>query len=220
MLSARSAALAIFASSAASSVVVKRTWPASVWRWMKVALSGGRQQLLAVLRGDFHEVAQHIVVAHFQRAHAGLVRVARLQGRDHAARFIAQRARLVERRVVAGTHEAAVALHVGQFIGERGARAPRRSRCPAPRALSPRRRFRPAFRRACRAAAPARRPPINPSRIAARSRGPPRCSTSRASERARSGAAASCLRTSARAAAVRRRTARPHRAAARSAPDR
>ena len=48
------------------------------------------QQLLAVLRGYFDEVAQHVVVAHLQRAHAGLVRIARLQGRDHAARFIAQ----------------------------------------------------------------------------------------------------------------------------------
>jgi len=33
-------AFAILVSSAASSVVVNRTWPARVWRWMNVALSG------------------------------------------------------------------------------------------------------------------------------------------------------------------------------------
>ena len=35
------AALTIFASSSPSSVVVKRTWPARVCRWMNAALSGG-----------------------------------------------------------------------------------------------------------------------------------------------------------------------------------
>ena len=40
MASARSPAWAIFASSSASSTVVKRTWLARVWRWMKVAFSG------------------------------------------------------------------------------------------------------------------------------------------------------------------------------------
>ena len=77
---------------------------------MKVAFSGGGEQLLAVLRGHLDEIAQHVVVADLERADAGLVRVARLQRRDHAARFIAQRARLVERGVVARAHEAAVAL--------------------------------------------------------------------------------------------------------------
>ncbi len=78
-----------------------------------------REQLLAVLRGDLDEIAQHVVVAHLERADAGLVRVARLQRRHHAARFIAQRARLVERAVVAGAHEAAVALQIRQVIGKR-----------------------------------------------------------------------------------------------------
>ena len=119
MPSARSAALAILASSSPSSVVVKRTWPASVWRWMKVALSGARQQLVAVLRGHLDEIAEHVVVPDLQRAHAGLVGVARLQRRDHPARFVAQRARLVERGVVARAHEAAVALEQRQLVGER-----------------------------------------------------------------------------------------------------
>ena len=41
--------------------------------------------------------------------------VARLQGGNDTARFIAQRARLVERCVIALAHEAAVALEGGQF---------------------------------------------------------------------------------------------------------
>src|SRR6185312_6203115 len=40
-LSVRAPALAILASVSPSSAVVKRTWPASVWRWMKVAFRGG-----------------------------------------------------------------------------------------------------------------------------------------------------------------------------------
>ena len=119
MPSARSAALAILASSSPSSVVVKRTWPASVWRWMKVALSGGCEQLVAVLRGHLDEIAEHVVVPDLERAHAGLLGIARLQRRDHAARFVAQRARLVERGVVARAHEAAVALEQRQLVAER-----------------------------------------------------------------------------------------------------
>jgi hypothetical protein len=41
MARARSAAWAMRASRSASSTVVKRTWLARVWRWMKVAFSGG-----------------------------------------------------------------------------------------------------------------------------------------------------------------------------------
>ena len=48
MARARSAAWAIFASSSASSTVVKRTWLARVWRWMKVALSGALEQRLGL----------------------------------------------------------------------------------------------------------------------------------------------------------------------------
>ena len=49
MASARSAAWAILASSSASSTVVKRTWLASVWRWMKVAFSGAANSGSAAL---------------------------------------------------------------------------------------------------------------------------------------------------------------------------
>ena len=79
----------------------------------------GGQQLVAVLGGDLDEIAEHVVVADFQPAYAGLFGIARLQRGDHAARFVAQRARLVEARVVAFAHESAVALERGQFGGER-----------------------------------------------------------------------------------------------------
>ena len=72
--SARSAALAIFASSSPSSVVVKRTWPASVWRWMKRRVERRGEQFLAMLRGDLDEIAEHVVVPDFQRANAGRLR--------------------------------------------------------------------------------------------------------------------------------------------------
>ncbi len=77
-------------------------------------------QLVAVLRGHLDEIAEHVVVANFQAADAGILGVARLQRGDDAARFVAQGAGLVERGVVAFAHEAAVALEGGQFYGERG----------------------------------------------------------------------------------------------------
>ena len=73
-----------------------------------------------MLGGDLDEIAEHVVVANFKRADAGLFGIARLQRGDHAAGFVAQAARLVEARVVAFAHEAAVALEGGQFGSERG----------------------------------------------------------------------------------------------------
>ena len=81
--SARSAALAIFCSSSASSVVVKRMALASVWRWMNARPLGERRRLP---RGDLDEIAEHVVVADLQRTDAGLARIAGLQpGNDPAA---------------------------------------------------------------------------------------------------------------------------------------
>ena len=159
--SARSAALAIFASSSPSSVVVKRTWPASVWRWMKVALSGALEQLLAVLRGDVDEIAEHVVVPDLQRAHAGVVGVARLQaapppgGIRRAARATRRaRRRSPSRtkppsRLNSGSSSASAAAQLARRAPDRAAAAPpprRRSR----RACS-RQRVEPAARR-CRGA--------------------------------------------------------------------
>ena len=52
----------------------------------RLAMDEGRverrgEQLLAVLRGDLDEIAEHVVVPDFQRAHAGRLGVARLQVR-------------------------------------------------------------------------------------------------------------------------------------------
>jgi hypothetical protein len=58
--------LAIFASSSPSSVVVKRTCPASVWRLNEGRIERRGRQLLAVLRGDIDEIAEHVVVADLQ----------------------------------------------------------------------------------------------------------------------------------------------------------
>ncbi len=54
-----------------------------------------------------------------ERAHAGLLGVARLQARDHPARFVAQAPRLVERGLIACAHEAAVALERRKLLGKR-----------------------------------------------------------------------------------------------------
>ena len=54
------------------------------------------QQFVAVLGGDLDEIAEHVVVADFQRADAGFLGIARLQRGDDAARFVAQGAHLVE----------------------------------------------------------------------------------------------------------------------------
>ena len=86
---------------------------------MNDALCGGVEQLVAVLRRHLDEIAEHVVVPDLQRLDAGRIGIARLQRGDHPARFVAQRARLVERAVVAGAHEAAVALEQGQLVGER-----------------------------------------------------------------------------------------------------
>jgi hypothetical protein len=72
-----------------SSVVVKRTWPASVWRWMKVALSGGANSLSPCC-ADLDEIAEHVVVLDLERADAGLLGVARLQRWRSRGGFVAQ----------------------------------------------------------------------------------------------------------------------------------
>ena len=169
-----------------------------------------------MLRGHLDEIAEHVVVADLQDADAGLVGIARLQRRDDAAGFIAQRPCLVERGVVARAHEAAVALEGGQF-----GRSAASVRPPACRRAARQRRHRvgDVCRRLLERPKRAReiaRPPSTPSRIAARSRGPPRPSASRDSARARSGAACSRERSLGARRAVADESLRPHRAAARS----
>ena len=179
--------------------MVKRTCPAKVWRWMKLALAGGPSSFSPCCGRHLDEVAEHVVVPDLERADAGLVGVARLQGRDHAARFVAQAPRLVERGLVAGAHEAAVALDQRQLVGERAgqqvAQRPVRGAASAVPAAAMSAGSSPiASSRSASSAAAA-----SPSRIAARSRGPPRPTTRRVSERARSGAALRAARISCRA---------------------
>jgi hypothetical protein len=58
-------------------------------------------QLVAVLRRDLDEIAEHIVVADLKAFDAGRFGVARLQRRHHAARFVAQIAASRRGRVIA-----------------------------------------------------------------------------------------------------------------------
>ena len=94
-----------------------------------------RHQPLAVLRGDLDEIAEHVVVANLERAHRRRIGIARLQRGDDAARFVAQRPRLIERGVEAFAHETAVALEVGKLLGQRRVERMRERRVePAQRA--------------------------------------------------------------------------------------
>ena len=61
----------------------------------------------------------------FQRPDPGLLDQVALQPEDHAARVVAQRAHLVERRIVVLAHEVAVALQQRQFVAERAFDMPR-----------------------------------------------------------------------------------------------
>ncbi len=78
-----------------------------------------RHQLVAVLRGDLDEIAEHIVVPDLERLDAGVVGVARLHRRNHEARGVAQAAGLVQRGLIAFANKTAVALDQRQLLGER-----------------------------------------------------------------------------------------------------
>ena len=75
-------------------------------------------QLVAVLRRDLNEIAQHVVVPDLESLDAGVVGVARLHCGDHQPRSVAQAAGFVERRFIARTHKAAIALEQRQFVGK------------------------------------------------------------------------------------------------------
>ncbi len=96
--SARSAALAIFCSSSASSVVVKRMALAMRLAVDELVRAAVRLQRGRLSGGHLDEIAEHVVVPDLQRADAGLAGVARLQAGDDPAALVAQRPRLVERR--------------------------------------------------------------------------------------------------------------------------
>ncbi len=78
-----------------------------------------RHQLVAVLRRDLDEIAEHVVVPDLEALDAGLVGVARLHRGYHEARGVAQIACFVEGGLVALANEAAVALDQRQLLVER-----------------------------------------------------------------------------------------------------
>ncbi len=77
------------------------------------------QRLAGGLRG-LDEIAEKVVVLDLELPDAGFVGVGRLQSRDHAAAFVAQASRFVERGRRAWADEPAVALEKRQIVGERG----------------------------------------------------------------------------------------------------
>jgi hypothetical protein len=74
----------------------------------------------AVLRGHFDEIAEDIVVLDLEHANARVLGITHLQRRDHASRFIAERAGLIEDLVITFANETAVAFEGRQLSGERG----------------------------------------------------------------------------------------------------
>ncbi len=95
-----------------------------VWRWMKVALSGGLQHALADRLRHLDEIAEHRVVLDLEAAGVGQVAIARLERGDDLPALVAQRQQLVEAGIVAAPDEAAVAAlqrqGVRQGRGEHG----------------------------------------------------------------------------------------------------
>ncbi len=186
--SARSAALAILASSSPSSVGGETHLAGQRLPMNERRVQRRRHQLLAVLRGDVDEIAEHVVVPDFQRADAG--------GRRRSATCSAAMTRRDSSRSARVSSSAARSRR-GQSRRRGGTTAVRRRARVATRQRacgSARRSARTASamsrgtcagaesRSAIRAAAKM------PSRMAARSRGPPRPMAMRDSARARSGA--------------------------------
>ena len=91
----------------------------------RLAMDEGRvmgrleQRLAGGLR-RLDEIAEKVVVLDPELPDAGFVGVGRLQPRDHAAAFVAQASRFVERGHCARAYKPAVALEQRQIVGERG----------------------------------------------------------------------------------------------------
>ena len=76
-------------------------------------------QLFGMRVADIDMVAEDIVVLHLQRRDAGRLDILLLQRGDQSPAFIAERTKLVERRVEPGPNEAAVARQKRQLVGKR-----------------------------------------------------------------------------------------------------
>ena len=90
-----------------------------VWRWMKVALSGGFKKRLALRLRRLDVIAEKVVVLDPELPDSGLLGVRGLHLGDDAAAFVAKAARFVERRGRARADEAAVALEQRQILRQR-----------------------------------------------------------------------------------------------------
>ena len=77
------------------------------------------QQLLALRLRDLEKIAEEIIVLKLELTRLGELAIARLQGCDHRASFVAQRAGFVEAGVETWPHETAVAALQGQIVGKR-----------------------------------------------------------------------------------------------------
>ncbi len=86
----------------------------------KQAIEWRAHQTFAVLRRYFDEITEHIVMLDLETANTGVLGITGLQRRYNAARFIPERAGLVESFVITFADESAVALEGRQFGGERG----------------------------------------------------------------------------------------------------
>ena len=71
-----------------------------------------------MLRCDFDEIAEHVVVADLERLDGGRVGIPRLHRGDDEAGGVAEITALVERGLIAFLDEAAVALDQRQLLGE------------------------------------------------------------------------------------------------------
>ena len=168
------------------------------------------QQFVGIGGRQFDEIAQHRIVLDLQRSDPGLAAIARFQPSDHAARFIAKRARFIQRGMRAGKNEPAIAREEGrlgdeqlfepagqQFDRDQRRRSVQRALASSsPGAGCITSSISPKARRRLRAA-------FNPSRMAPRSRGPPRPRLIRAVARAISGAAFKTPRASSRRSSAR-----------------
>ena len=84
---------------------------------LAMAIAGGHQ-FVGVPTRDFDEIAQHAVMLDLERR-AAFFAIARFERGDHPARFVAQRAHFVERRMGSRPHEAAVAGVEGGLLHQK-----------------------------------------------------------------------------------------------------
>ena len=76
-------------------------------------------QFLGMRAANIDVIAKDVIMLDLQRGDSRGLAILVLQRRDQAAAFVAERAKLVKRRVEAGPHKAAITCQQRQFIGKR-----------------------------------------------------------------------------------------------------